>query len=156
MLMHSATRRGEHVVERALQLRDAASAHGHRLDHRHAELCLQSLGIEFQSVTLRQVDHVQRDDRRQPKLDQLQREAKMVVEVRRVDDDQQRVGCALALLAAEQHVARDRFVRAGGIQAVGARKIDHLDRSAVGKRQPARFPLNRDPRIIADLLPRAG
>ena len=63
----------------------------------------------------------------------------MIVEVGRVDDDQQRVRLPLALLPAEQDVARDRFVGAGGIEAVGAGKVDQLDRAAVGERQPAGF-----------------
>ena len=59
-------------------------------------------------------------------------------------------------LPAEQHVAGHRLVRAGRIEAVGAGKIDQLDRPAVGKRQPPGLPLDRDAGIIADLLARAG
>ena len=48
--------------------------------------------IEHQPVALGEVDHVERDHRRQPERDQLQREAQVVVEVGGVDHDQQRVG----------------------------------------------------------------
>ena len=65
-----------------------------------------------------------------PSVDQLQREAQVIVEVGGVDDDQQRVGQALALLLAEQDVAGDRLVGAGRIEAVGAGQVDQLDRAA--------------------------
>ena len=117
---------------------------------------VEPLRVELEPVALGEVDHVERDDRRQAELDQLQREAQMIVEVGRVDDDQQRVGLPLALLLAEQDVAGDRFVGAGRIEAVGAGQVDQLDRAAVGQRQPARMPLDRDAGIIADLLARAG
>ena len=72
-----------------LKLGDAALADGDGLDHRHAELCFEPLRIELEAVALGEIDHVERDDRRQPELDQLQREAEMIVEVGRVDDDEQ-------------------------------------------------------------------
>ena len=83
---------------------------------------------------------------RQAELDQLQREAEVVVEVGRVEDDHQRVGLALARLLAEQNVASDRLVGARRIEAVGAGEIDQLDRPSVGERQPAGMPLDRDAR----------
>ncbi len=125
--------RGQHVVERRLKFGDAALPHRDGLDHRNAKLGLEPLGIELKPVALGEIDHVESDDRRQAKLDQLEREAEVVVEVRRVDDDDQRVGLPLALLLAEEHVARDRFVGARGIEAVGAGQVDQLDRTAVGQ-----------------------
>ena len=115
-----------------------------------------AFGIELEPVALGEVDHVERDDRRQAELDQLQREAQVIVEVGRVEDDHQRIGLALALLLAEQHVARHRLVGARRLEAVGAGQVDQLDRAAVGERQPAGMALDRDAGIIADLLPRAG
>ena len=53
--------------------------------------------IELEPVALGEVDHVERDDRRQPERDQLQREAQMIVEVGGVEHDHQRIGLALAL-----------------------------------------------------------
>ena len=115
-----------------------------------------TLGVELEPVAPGEIDHVERDDRRQPELDQLQRETQMIVEVRRVEHDDQGVGLALALLPAEQHVAGDRLVGACRIEAVGAGQVDQLDRAAVGERQPARMPLDRHAGIIGDLLPGAG
>ena len=156
MLVDAAERGREHVVQRRLELRDSAAAHCDSFNHRNAELALQRLRIELQAVAPGKVDHVERDDGRQAKLDQLQTEAQMVVEVRRVDHDHQCIGLALALLLAEQHVPRDGFVGAGGFETVGAGQVDHLDGTSVGERQPARMALDGDAGIVADLLARAG
>ena len=155
-LVDAAARRGEHVVDRGLKLGDAAAAHRDRLDHRHAELSLDRRRVELEAVAPGEVDHVERDDGRQPELDQLECEAQVVVEVGGIEDDHQRVRLALALLLAEQDVAGDGFVGAGRIEAVGAGQVDQLDRSAVAERQPARMAFDRDPGIIADLLASAG
>ena len=93
---------------------------------------------------------------RQAELDQLQREAQMIVEVRRVDDDHQRVRRPLALLLAEKDVAGDRLVGACRVEAVGSGQVDQLDGPPVGKRQPAGMALDGDARIVADLLASAG
>ena len=149
MLVHAATRCREHVVERRMELGHSATAHRDRLDHRDAELLLELGRIQLKSVALGEIDHVQRDDRRQAELDQLKREAQMIVEVRGVEHDDQGVGLALAFLPAEQDIACDGFVGAGRIEAVGAGKIHHFDRPAISERQPARLPLNRYAGIVA-------
>src|SRR6185312_9742008 len=155
MLVHRAERRGEHVIDRGLQLRDSPPPHGDRLDDWNTESTLERLWIELEAVTLGEVDHVERDDRRQAELDQLQCKTEMIVEVRRIEDDHQRVGRALSLLLPEQNVAGDGLIRARGFEAVCARQVDQLDRAAVGQRQPSRVSLNGDAGIIADLLPGA-
>ena len=66
------------------------------------------------------------------------REAQVIVEVGRVEDDQERVRLPLPLLAAEQDVASDRFVGADRIEAVGAGQVDDFDRAAVGQRAAGR------------------
>src|SRR2546430_11204863 len=80
----------------------------------------------------------------------------MIVEVRCVDDDHQRVGLTLALLTAEQDVEGYGLVGTHGLQAVGAWQVHHFNRPAVGQGQPARMAFDRHARIIADLLARAG
>ena len=111
---------------------EAALADRDGLDHRHAELLLELARVEFQPVALGEVDHVEGDDRRQAEVDQLQREAEVIVEVGGVEHDQQRLGQPLALLLAEQHVARHRLVGAGRIEPVGAGQVDQLDRRPSG------------------------
>ena len=152
------TRRGpiSRFAEAGDDLVDPAAADGDGFDHRNAKLFLKLGAVELQSVAAGEVDHVQGDDRRQPEVDQLQREAKVIVEVGGVEHDQQSVGQPLALLLAEQNVAGHRFVEAGRIEPVGAGEIDQLERPPVGQREPAGMPLDRYARIIADLLAGAG
>ena len=112
MLVDAALRCREHVVDGALEIGNAAAANGHGLDNRNRQLIGKPLRIELQSVAFGEVDHVQRNDGRKAKLNQLQREAEVVVEVGCVEDDDQRVGLAFALLPAEQHIAGHGLVRA--------------------------------------------
>ena len=125
-------------------------------DHGHAKFLLEPSSVELQAVALRQVDHIQRDDGGQTEVDKLQGEAEVVVEVGCVDDDQQCLGQPLALLLAEQHIARDRLVGAGRVEAVGAGQINQLDRGSVGQGRLADVALDGDAGIIADFLTRAG
>ncbi len=46
----------------------------------------------------------------QPQRDQLEREAEVIVEVRGVDHHDDRIGQPLALLPADQHIARHLLV----------------------------------------------
>ena len=101
---------------------------------------------------LGEIDDVQRDDRWKTKLNQLNSEAEVIVEVRRIENDDQRIGLALSFLAANQNVASYGFVRARGIEAVRTGKIDELGRAAVGERHPAGVTFDRYAGIIADLL----
>ena len=135
---------------------DPAAADRDGFDDRNAEFGLELGAIELKPVAAGEIDHVKRDDRRQPEIDQLEREAEMVVEVGGVQDDQQGVGQPLAFLLTQQHIAGDGFVGAGRVETIGAGKIDQLQRPPIGKCQPSSVPLDRDSGIIADLLAGAG
>ena len=115
------------------KLVDAALAHRDGLDHRDAKLGLELCHVELEPVALGKVDHVERDHHRQAEVDQLQREAQVIVEVGGVDHDQQRIGQPLAVLLAEQDVAGDGFVGAGRVEAVGAGKVDQFGDRAAGQ-----------------------
>ena len=80
----------------------------------------------------------------------------MIVEIGGIDDHDQRVGQALAVLRAGDDIARDAFVGGGGLQAVRAGQVDQFDRPPVVEHQPPDLPLDRDAGIIADLLARTG
>ena len=64
-----------------MKILDSAAANGDGLNYRHSELALQHLRIELKPVALREIDHVQGDERRMAELDQLQREPEVIVEV---------------------------------------------------------------------------
>src|SRR3546814_13995984 len=83
-------------------------------------------------------------------------EVQLIVEVRGVEHDNQRVGARLARLAAEYDVARHRLVEARGGQAVGSGQVDQRQRAAVGEARVPCLALDGDPGIIGDLLPRAS
>jgi hypothetical protein len=133
-------------AQRFLDLVEPAAAHRHRLHHRHAEFGAEPLDVDAEPIAAGEIDHIERDHRWQPEIDQLEGEAEVIVEIGRVQHDQQRVGEALALLAADYHIARDRLVGARRIEAVGAGQIDQLGRAPVRQGQPPRFTLDRNAR----------
>jgi hypothetical protein len=152
MLVHAAAGRGKHVIDGAMEFGDAALADGDGRNDRNSKLMREGFGVELETVAVGEIDHVQRDHGRMPKLDQLEAEAQVIVEVRGVNDDDQGVGLALAFLLAEQDVASHRFVGACRFEAVRTWKVDELDRAAIGQHQPTRVTFDRDARIIADFL----
>src|SRR3546814_5999006 len=63
-------------------------------------------GIDLQPVALSEVNHVQRHHQRQGELLQLQNEAKVIVEVRRVDHRNDGIRAALSRLTrSEEHTS---------------------------------------------------
>ena len=143
-------------VELGEQLRNAAFAHRDGLDHGNAELGREFRRVEHEPVACRQIDHVERDHDRQAEVDQLQREAQMIVEIGRVDHHQQNIGQAFPRLLAEQDVAGDGFVGAGRVEPVGAGKIDQFGNGATWQGEPSDVALDRYARIVSDLLTGAG
>jgi len=81
----------DHCSERVADRIEPALAHRHRLDDRDAEFFRELDRIEFEPVAPGQVDHVESDNGRQAEVDELKGKAQMIVEVGRVDHDQQRV-----------------------------------------------------------------
>ncbi len=133
MLVDAARRCGKHVIERLLELGNAPAADCDGLDHGNTKLPFKRLWVEHESIALGKVHHVQGKDGRKTKLDQLEREAKMVVEVRSIDDDDECVRMAFALLIAKKHVAGYGLIGTCRFKAVGSGKVDHLDPTAICK-----------------------
>ena len=126
----------------------------HRHD-RHAEPFRQCGDVDFDLPVAGQIDHVQRDDRRQAQREHLADEEQIPLQVAGVDDGQHDVGRRGVVAAAEQHVDRDHFVRRARREAVRARQVDQLERLPVVL-QVAGLLFDRDARIVADPLPHAG
>ena len=80
----------------------------------------------------------------------------MLFEIGSVDDEHDDLGRGLAFEFAVDDLARHLLVGARGIEAVGTRQVDQLERFSARQRQPAGLALYRDAGIIGDLLPRAG
>ena len=72
---HGTAWRRKQIVDCRVQVVDSAAAYRDGSHHGNAELAFEHFGVELEPVAPREIDHVQGDDRRQPELDQLQREA---------------------------------------------------------------------------------
>eukprot|EP01136_Pigoraptor_vietnamica_P045839 Opistho-1_new@24325 len=142
--------------ERRAQFVEPALAHRDGADHGHAEFGRQRIGVDGEAVARRHVDHVERNHHRPAELTQLEHESQVIFDVRGIGDHDQRVGQAFAVLLAQHDVAGHRFVRAGGIEAVGTGKVDQFDRTAVVERHAAGVTFHGDAGIVADFLSRAG
>src|SRR5579884_1627761 len=100
MLVDSTHGSREHVVDCLLQVGYASSSNSDGFDHRDAKFALKCLRIKLQPVALRKIDHVQGDHCGETELDYLESEAKMIVEVGRVQNNYDSVGLPLARLPA--------------------------------------------------------
>jgi hypothetical protein len=138
-----------------VELRDSAPTDCDRLDNGHTEIRCKTSWVEFEAIAFGKIDHVERNDGREPKLDQLKCEAKVIVEVRGIENNDERVWLPLAMLPTEQDIARHGFVGARRFEAIRTREVDELDGSSIGERQAARVALDSDARIISNLLARS-
>ena len=57
----------------------------------------------------------------------------MIVEIARINNNDQAIGLTFPGLPPEQHVTRHFLVGAARCQRIGAGQIDQLDRTAIGK-----------------------
>jgi hypothetical protein len=105
--------------DRRLELVNALSGGTHHAHHLTSEHAAQRVDVDRDALAFGDVDHVQRDHRRHPHLDQLEGEVQMPFEIRgveHVDDDVD--------VAAQDRVAGDELIGGGGVERVGARKVD--------------------------------
>ncbi len=87
------------------QVLHALGLAGHRSDHRHAEQCAEQLSVDRAAHRFGHVHHVQRDDDRHAKLDELRGQVEVALEVRGVHDVNDHVGPLV-----NDEVARDDFL----------------------------------------------
>ena len=80
----------------------------------------------------------------------------MVIQIARIQHNDQSVRAAMAFQIAQHDIAGHRFVKTVRIKAICTRQVDHFDRPAVGKRSATGFALNRHAGIIGNLLTRAS
>ncbi len=105
---------------------------------------------------LRRIHHVDRQHHRPAELAHFQREAQVQAQVGGIDHADQHVGRRLAGIEAAAQVAGDRFVQAGGMQAVGARQVQQRVAAARRRVEAAFLALDGDAGVVGDLLPAAG
>ena len=113
-----------HRLQQRLYSLAGAGADGH---DRHADVLAHLPRIDRQAALLGQVAHVQRKHRRQTQTQCLGRENEITTEIRRVGDDQQRLGPAIEMDAPLEIVASNLRFRPVEIQAVDARQIHDVN-----------------------------
>ena len=92
-----------------------------------------------------------------PEALQLQHQAQVQAQVRGIHHAHEQVRRRLGRMAAEDDVARDGLIERGGLEAVGARQIDEaVDAPGTRPDEPAFLALDRDARVVGDLLAAAG
>ena len=117
---------------------DAGAAARDDGDDGAAEMSGQPRRIQRQTATLREVDHVQRDQHRPIELQQLADQHQVAREVAGIDDHQDRIRRAIKAFA-EQHAAAEARFRGVEVHRVDARQIDDLDRLRAGVESAARL-----------------
>ena len=83
--------------------------------------------IDDDAAPARRIHHVQCQHHRPAQTAHLEHEAQMQAQVGRIGDADDHIGRGLAREVAEADVARDRFVRAGRFEAVGAGQVEQLE-----------------------------
>ena len=144
----------------AVQLRHqrprAVAAHRHGRHHRHAEFALQRGEVDVDAAAPGRIHHVDREHHRLAELAHFQREAQVQAQVGGVDHADDHVRRRLARVEAAAQVAGDRLVQAGGMEAVGARQVQHRVVLARRRVEAAFLALDGDAGVVGDLLPAAG
>ena len=166
-----------HALERGDQRVDADARATHGCDHRKSKRGFEILRLDPNAGLMRQIDHVERNDDRQPQLEHLQREIEIAREVARIEHQQHRIRpragftpgdtartrpsasvrarSAVPGLVAGQRPKRDGLVFGERREAVRARQIHQRDeRARMPAAQPTFARLDRDPGIVADLVSR--
>ncbi len=131
-------------------LGESLPAMAYRGHHGHAQQPREHLHVDLHLVGLGDVVHVQRHHHGHTQLQQLRGEVQVPLQVRGIDHVDHCVD-----LAGEHEVPRDDlFGRVGG-QAVGARKVDHVDLPAVDA-GAACLGFHGHAGVVGDLLPASG
>ena len=128
---------------------DAARA---RVGRDADDLTVQSLAdareVDRVAVFLDDVHHVDRNHHRQSEFGQLRREVEVALDVRAVDDVQDRVGVLL-----DEELARDLLLEGVRRERIDARQV--LDDDVLMSFQDAFLLLDGDARPVADVLVRS-
>ena len=117
-----------------------------RGDDGHTELALKRPDVDRDPRSLRDVDHVERDDGRYPVVDDLADEVEVPLEVARVDDADDRVGKGRVPCVPEEDIGGDLLVGRTGREAVRPGQVEERRLRSPAGPEPAFFPLDGDAR----------
>ena len=142
--------RGQHTLLRhahdlADELADAVARSRADRHHRDAQSLRKLFHVHRAAVAGQLIHHVERQHRGHAQRKHLQREIEVALEIRRVDDVDDRVG-----LFIDDEVARDDLLGRVRPQRIDARKVDH--RAVLLSAYLARLAVDGDAREVADVL----
>ena len=123
---------------------------------RHSQFLRKTFGIHRRPLRAGDVDHVECNDGRKPKLQNLGDEIEIPLQMGGVDHAENTLRSRGVLTEIEEHVAGDPFIGGMGPDAVAARQIEQLDLLAMLADELPRFFFDRDARVIGNLLPETG
>ena len=141
-----AARGGERLIE---QFAHALALGGGDGDDGDAERRAHFLHVDRAAVGAHLVHHVERQHHRHAKLEELEREVEVALDVGRIHDVDDAVG-----LFIQDKVARDDLLLRVGAQRVDARKVDH--RAVLFSADLAHLLVDRHAGEVADVLVGAG
>ena len=119
-------------------------------DNRSAEITFQNRDIELQPAPVRIVRHIEYKQHRHAEFRKLSRQIKIPLGISGVDDIQDQVN-----LLRQQFIECDFFFRRGGRQAVNTRQVNDFHFNGTDMAHSG-FPLDRNPRIVPDMLVGSG
>jgi hypothetical protein len=145
----SLEQRAEGVTQR-IEALSGARRHG---DHGHAERAAHGVGVDGRARRARLVDHVEADQRRQARLEDLHGQVEMPLERACVGDEERRV--RTDGVAREDLVDGDLLLRGARRERVGAGHVRELHGHR-SERDARRAAIHGDARVVARAGARAG
>ena len=143
------TRRQASMTQQALA--DAAGVHVNQIKRYEAGAAQPTLEALF----FGHVDHVEREDGGQSQFQNLRGEVQIALKICSVGDHHNNLRRRGVRLPAQQHIARNDFIRGTGLQAVAPGEIDNRKSFAVSPKTEALLFFDCDTRVIPDLLAHA-
>ena len=108
------------AAHREFKFDEAAAVDGFASDDGDAELVLKAGDANGEAGLGGEIHHVQHENHRAAKIENLVNEVEVSFEIGRVDDAENAVGLCGVGTAAEEHVSRDGLVGGTGGERIGA------------------------------------
>ena len=114
------------LIQRRREAGNAVMPYGDAFHDLHAQVGGKLGGIDADAAALGRIHHVQYQQHGFAQTLHFQHKAQMQAQVGGIGHADDQVRCRFAGLFTEADSASDGFVRAGAVQAVGARQIQHM------------------------------
>ena len=127
----------------------------HGAHDRNPETTREQGGINADPGAFGRIGHIERNDHGQAEVGHLRGEEKIAHQIGGINDANHGVRLGFAVEMTREEVERHAFIGRGGSQAVGAGEVDQGEGAAATDPE-AGFFFDRDSRVVADFLTRAG